>query len=259
MRAVNLIPAEQRGGAPVGVGRSQGAAYALLTLLAGLAVMAVLYGLAHRQVTSKTAEAASISAQAAQAHAAVSSLAPYSTFVTAQQQRTAQVAQIVDSRFDWAHVFHEFGRVIPATTSVTSLNGSIVPASTSGSSSSSAAGGSSSSASTGTSATPPGSIPTFTIAGCTTSQAAVADLLTRLHLIDGVSEVTLQSSTKAVGSSAASGSCPPGGPSFSAQVTFDPIPAAPTSTSGASTTVVVSTTSTGSAAPATNQKGVTVR
>ena len=54
MRAVNLIPAEQRGGASVGAGRSQGAAYAVLGLVAGLAVMVVLYGIARHQVTSRT-------------------------------------------------------------------------------------------------------------------------------------------------------------------------------------------------------------
>ncbi len=47
------------------------------------------------------------------------------------------------------------------------------------------------------SATPAGSVPTFTLAGCATSQAMVALTLTRLRLIDGVSEVTLQSSTQA--------------------------------------------------------------
>ncbi len=47
-----------------------------------------------------------------------------------------------------------------------------------------------------TSATPPGSVPTFTLSGCATSQSEVAQTLDRLRLIDGVSEVTLQSSTK---------------------------------------------------------------
>ena len=254
MRAVNLIPAEQRGGASVGAGRSQGAAYAVLALLAGLAVMAVLYGLAHREVNSRAAEVAAIGSQATQARSAVSSLTPYASFVTAQQQRAQEVGQIVDSRFDWAHVFHEFGRVLPVTTSVTSLQGTIVPAGTSGGSSSSSS--SSASATSGTSATPPGSVPTFTISGCATSQSAVALLLTRLHLIDGVSEVTLQSSTKASGTSASSGGCPPGGPSYTAQVTFDPIPAPSSSSSAASTTVVVSTTSTGTTAT-TSAKGAT--
>ena len=46
------------------------------------------------------------------------------------------------------------------------------------------------------SATPPGSVPTFTLGGCATSQSEVALTLQRLRLIDGVSKSTLQSSTK---------------------------------------------------------------
>ena len=215
MKAVNLIPAEQRGGASVGVGRSQGAAYAVLALLAGLAVMAVLYGVASHQVTNGTSEVAAITAQAEQAKSASAKLAPYASFVSAQEQRSQEVAQIVDSRFDWAHVFHEFGRVIPASVSVTSLSGQVTPPSANSSSAPAAASASSTSSASSTAAaagaTPAGSIPTFTLTGCATSQPAVALLLTRLRLIDGVSEVTLGSSTKSTTSgSSASGGCPPG-------------------------------------------------
>ena len=56
-----------------------------------------------------------------------------------------------------------------------------------------------------TSATPPGSVPTFTLGGCATSQSEVALTLQRLRLIDGVGDVSLKSSTKA-GSSANSSS-----------------------------------------------------
>ena len=44
MRAVNLIPSEERRGKTAGVGRSQGAAYGVLGLIAGLAILALLYG-----------------------------------------------------------------------------------------------------------------------------------------------------------------------------------------------------------------------
>jgi hypothetical protein len=42
MRAVNLIPTEQRGGTSVGGGRSEGAVYALLGVVAVVAILAVL-------------------------------------------------------------------------------------------------------------------------------------------------------------------------------------------------------------------------
>jgi hypothetical protein len=65
------------------------------------------------------------------------------------------------------------------------------------------------------------------LSGCATSQSEVALTLNRLRLIDGVSEVTLQSSTKESGSGGSAGS---GGcghyPAFAVQVAFAPLPAA---------------------------------
>jgi Tfp pilus assembly protein PilN len=249
MRAVNLIPAEQRSGASVGAGRSQGGAYAVLALAAGLAVLAVLYGSAHHDIASRKAQVATVTAQAQQAQTQAEQLAPYTSFIAMREQRTQAVDTLVDSRFDWAHVFHEFGRVLPSQASIGSLSGTIgsevatvsTPA-TSASPSPSAA-----SAAAVTSATPPGSVPTFTLAGCATSQPAVAQTLERLRLIDGVSEVTLQSS----GSSSSGGAgCPAGDPSFSATVTFDALPstaAVAAATKTATKTVSDTASATGSA------------
>ena len=131
------------------------------------------------------------------------------------------VSDLVDARFDWAHAFHELGRVLPRDASISSradgwnvgrpsvhgrrarvdtrcvprrhplrapvwCTGHRRP--------------------TATSATPPGSAPVFTLGGCATSQSEVALTLQRLRLIDGVSEVTLQSSTKSGASGGAAGS-----------------------------------------------------
>lgn len=238
MKAVNLIPSEQRGGAPVGSGRSEGAAFAVLALLFGIALLGVLYGKARHEFSSRTGEAASLTAQAQQAQAATSQLAPFTSFVALREARTQAVAQLVDSRFDWAHVFHEFGRVLPRQSSISSLTGTVgtdttasTPATTSktsSSSSSSSSGAAASAASSVASSTPPGSVPTFTIAGCASSQRAVALTLERLHLIDGVSDVSLQSSTatptQGAPSAVASGGCPSNDPVFNIQVTFEGLP-----------------------------------
>ncbi len=229
MRAVNLIPTEQRSGASVGAGRSGGGAYAVLFLAAGLAVLAGFYGLADHQISSRRAQAAAVTAKAHQTQAAAERLAPYTSFIALREQRTQAVDTLIDSRFDWAHVFHEFGRVLPLQTSISSLTGTVgtttpsAAASSSSSSSSSSTGAGASQAASVTSATPPGSVPTFTIAGCATSQPVVALTLERLRLIDGVSEVTLQSSTASSGSSSGGG-CPGHDPAFTAQITFDPLP-----------------------------------
>jgi len=258
MRAVNLIPAEQRGGAPVGLGRSGGAAYAVLALCAGVAIMAVLYGLADHQISSRRAQAASLTAKAQSAQAAAAQLAPYTSFIAMRQARTQAVAQLVDSRFDWAHAFHELGRVLPASASITSLTGTIGTGSPSGSSSSSSSSSAANASATVASATPPGSVPTFAISGCASSQAAVAETLNRLRLIDGVSSVTLQSSTKASssGSSAGavggSGACPNNSPAYNLTVIFQPLP---TATTPVATTATVAATSAGSAASASKSAG----
>ena len=58
MRAVNLIPSDQRRTVSA-AGRSGGGAYAVLAVLGGFAILAFLYGQAHRQVSDRTSRVAS--------------------------------------------------------------------------------------------------------------------------------------------------------------------------------------------------------
>jgi hypothetical protein len=268
MRAVNLIPAEQRAGAGLGAGSSEGGAYAVMAVIGGLALLAFLYGRADHQISSRRAQAATLTAQAQRAQAETSQLAPYTSFASLREQRMQAVSTLVDSRFDWAHVFHEFGRVLPVQVSVSSLQGTIAGPSTTGSTTPAAPApatpaGATPAATTPaagapgtpaaaaapavTSATPPGSVPTFTLAGCATSQPAVALMLDRLRLIDGVGSVTLQSSTKSsAGSSGAGGAgCLAGEPAYTVQIAFEALPTS--STTHAATKSAASTTSTGGA------------
>jgi hypothetical protein len=258
MRAVNLIPSEERASAGMDAGRAGGGVYAVFAILGGLAIIALLYGLAAHQISSRKAQVASLNERAQQAQARAAALAPYTSFAAMREQRTQDVAALVSSRFDWAQAFHELGRVLPSNVSLSSLDGKIsstrttsagaastAPSSSSGpsstssgssSTSSGAAGASSASAaasSTVSSATPPGSVPTFTLAGCTTSQAAVAVMLNRLHLINGVEEVTLQNATKSNSSGGGGGNCGKSAVSFAATITFDALPNVPAGGAGA--------------------------
>jgi Tfp pilus assembly protein PilN len=270
MRAVNLLPMEQRTGQSVGIGRSQGGAYAVLVLVGGIALMAFLYGEAKHQVGSRRAQVASLNEQAQQAQAAAERLAPYTSFIALRNQRMQAVETLIDSRFDWAHVMHEFGRVLPSQASISSLSGtigaagssvSVAPAATTASTPLAGAGSSAAAASV----TPPGSVPTFTLTGCATSQSTVALTLERLRLIDGVKEVTLQSSTAGTASSgggaALAGSCSGHDASFSATVSFDPLPSATAAASAAKSVSDQTGASAGtSAAPTTSTgSGVTAR
>lgn len=252
MKAVNLIPSEQRaGGGPV-TGESEGAAFIVLGLIAGLAVLAGLYGLASHEVSSRKTKVAVINAQAQATKARAEALAPYTSFKATYQQRQDAVSELVNTRFDWAHAFHELGRVMPTDASLVSVKGTIgsatgapAPAPAPSTSTSAAA------SSTVTSATPPGSVPTFILAGCATSQTEVAQTLQRLRLIDGVSGVTLQSSTKSTSGTGSTGGCPPKDPAFAMTVTFVALPT-PAATPGAgASTQSAAASSSGSASAAT--------
>jgi Tfp pilus assembly protein PilN len=254
MKAVNLITTDERRAPSIPTGRSGGGAYVVLVLLGGLAVFALLYGLADHAIGKRRSEVVSLTARAQQAQERAGALSPYTSFLQMREQRVQTVTQLVGSRFDWAQAFHELGRVLPpGKVSLASLAGTVGSGSSAGasSSSSSAASGSSASGSSVTSATPPGSIPTFALTGCAVSQAEVALMLNRLRLIDGVSEVTLQSSTKsgAGGGGGGGSSCEGGNVSFSAQVTFDALPSVSTA-GGSSSAGPASTAATPASSPA---------
>jgi len=244
MRAVNLIPGEQRQGAGGLTGRSDGGALIVLGLIGGLAALVVTYGGAHHRISSQTGEVASLTAQAGAIEVRTGRLTPYASFVAMADQRVQTVSQLVQARFDWSHALHELGRVLPAGTSLSALHGTVGPAGATSSSSSAttATAGAAGTGGTASSSTPPGSTPVFTLTGCATSQSEVAQSLQRLRLMDGASEVQLQSSTKS-GASGASGSggCPAGDPPFTAQIVFTGLPAAPAASAPGKTSASAST------------------
>jgi len=224
MKAVNLIPGDQRPGANGLAGRSGGGALIVVAMLAALAVLAFLYGKSKHDASTSRGELATANAELVADRAQVGRLAPYTTFITSAGQRTQEVSQLIASRFDWSHAFSDLGRVLPRTAALATLSGTVGAGGPGASSSAQTATAS------GTSATPPGSTPTFSLTGCATTQSQVALTLQRLRLMDGVAEVALQASTKSGGggSGTSSDSCGPNGAAFSVQVSFQPLPASPT-------------------------------
>ncbi len=248
MKAVNLIPGDQRPGAGGIAGRSGGAALIVLAMLAVLAVLAFVYGKSKHDISTSRGELATANAELTADRAQVGRFAPYTTFIASANQRAQEVSQLIASRFDWSHAFSDLGRVLPRTAALSTLSGTV------GAGGPGATSGPGAATTSATSATPPGSTPTFSLTGCATSQSEVALTLQRLRLMDGVTEVTLQASTKSGGSGASGGSpssCGPNGAAFTAQVSFQPLPAPPPApaTPGAATAAVASvSTSAGSPA-----------
>ena len=184
MKAVNLIPVEERRGSSA-AGRSGAPAYAVLGVLAVLVLMVAAWTLTGKTVNSRKAQLADVEQQATAAEAQASKLAAYSAFSDLRQKRAETVASIARSRFDWAHVMHEIARVIPPDTHLTSLSGTVSP------SAQAPNGGGQALALRGSN---PG--PAIDIVGCANGQANVSRMMSRLRLVDGVTHVTLAESTK---------------------------------------------------------------
>ena len=199
MKAVNLLPESARRSA-TGI-----AAYAVLGVL-GLALLAVtMVTLTNRQVADKRAEVARVKAEAAASEGRKGSLERYTAFSGLRAKRVETVTSLAKSRFDWAGTLRELSRTIPDGTSLSSLRGTVTPAVA-------VDGGSDP-----LRASLP--VPAIELQGCTTSQKAVARMMTAMRQISGVQRVSLSSSEKGEGASGDAG-CAAGAPVFSMTVFY---------------------------------------
>ena len=210
MRAVNLIPSEQRPGAGGTYGRSGGVAYALVGLAAGLVAMSVLWLMARHDIATSNAKVAQLGQQAQQAQAAASGLTllqqlrhdehlarerrgaarpgPLRLGPRLSRARTGPALRRLADGGDGhgldRHDGHSGGGAAAgAATGATGATGAAGAAGATG-----AAGAAGAAGGAATSATPAGSVPSLSLSGCTTSQSEVAYTLQRLALIDGVDQ-----------------------------------------------------------------------
>jgi Tfp pilus assembly protein PilN len=240
MRAVNLIPVEDRRGLRGGGSGSGAASYIVLGVLAVVVAMSAAYTLANRSVSDHRTELDSVQSQLETAQAQVQRYASYTGFTALRQKRTETVRSLAASRFDWSHALHELARTMPSNAWLTSLKGTVTPGVT-------IDGGN------GDPLRATLQKPALEILGCTTSQADVAKVISSLRRVDGVERVSLSSSQKLDQGSASgggsatastgdsgSGDCRNGNaryPQFSMTLFF----ATPTSPSGAQTASATTT------------------
>lgn len=242
MKAVNLIPsdAQRSGGAAL---KLAPATYGVLGVLVAAVVMVTLYVVSSNSVTSRQAQITSLKAQVAQAQAEASQLNTYANFVQAAQQRVQTVMGIADTRFDWHHALSELATVVPADTSLQTLNATVVPGAGNN-------GG-------GSGLRTDLSGPAFELTGCTGTQDDVASLISRFRAIPDVTRVALSSSTKsnatAKGASTTAANavgCPGNSPTFQIVIGFNPVNGAGPDgavSAGTATATSTSTSSTGGA------------
>lgn len=223
MRAINLIPRDaRRGSGIVQSGMPSGPGYLLLIGLAVALVFVTLIVTTDNTISSRRARLASLRSQLASEQALAGRLASYQRFEQLAQERAQTVRSIVQGRFDWQAAMSDLSKVVPASTALQSLSATVSP--------STSAGGAATSSLRGAI-----SAPAFDITGCTQSQDDVARLMSRLRTINGVTRVTLQSSTESTGTPSAATTSPTptsstgpatcgNGPSFHLVVFFSPLP-----------------------------------
>jgi Tfp pilus assembly protein PilN len=260
MRPVNLIPAEERRGehAPIRTGPIAYLVVGALVLVLGAVTLLVL---TDNKIADRKAKVATLQERDAVAQARAQQLAPFAQFSLAEEQRTATVRSLADSRFDWERVLQELARVLPADVWLTGLTGTV-------SSDVEIDAG----ASVDTRANISG--PALEMAGCAKGHKGVAGLLSALKDIDGVTRVGLSASERGGSGTGTSSSTTTTDASGGAATTscstrdfisefqvvaaFDaaPTPAIPAAAPDASTApATASTGSTASSAPAAGTSG----
>lgn len=181
MKAVNLIPADQRRGAGGLAGRSGGVVYVVVGTLAVIVALGVVYAFAVKSVAHRKGELAAVTAQVAQVQQQTAALAPFVNVESLRQRAASGVVSLAESRFNWPQAMSQLALALPRDVTLTSFTGT---AATDG-------GGASA---TTTSTSTGGS--TFSLAGCASSQAEVATIVSNLQEIPSVTNVSLEDATK---------------------------------------------------------------
>jgi Tfp pilus assembly protein PilN len=219
MRPVNRIPAEERPGGRRPL-RSGPLAYLLVGALAAAVIALTALVVTENQISDRQAEVTQLQAEAQRIEARAQELAPYTQFAAVREQRLETVTGLADSRFDWRRVLNELSLLLPANIQLTSLAGTASPEV-----------GLSGGAGVGMRSQIAG--PALELAGCGTSQAAIAGFVEALKDIDGVTRVGFQgSSSGGEGENATSTTSCGGGKSSTFQMVaaFDAAPVPPTET-----------------------------
>jgi Tfp pilus assembly protein PilN len=158
---------------------------ALVAVLAGVTVLVIT----NNQISDRKAEVTQLKAETAAIESQTAKLAAYTQFHNLRAQRVVTVTNLAHSRFDWERIMRELSLVLPDNVWLTNLTGTVSP--------SVQVDGS---AGIALRASVPG--PALEMVGCAPSQDAVAEFVSVLKDIDGVTRVGMQSSKLPAGAEA---------------------------------------------------------
>lgn len=185
MRAVNLIPADQRRGAGGIAGRSGGLVYVVAGGLLVVVVLGVIYAFAVKDVANKTGQLNQVTREAGLVQAQANSLQNYIQVHQLSEAKVKSVVSIAESRFNWPGAMAQIALALPSDVTFNSLTAVASNPSSAGT----AVAPSTTTASTGSS-------PTFALAGCASSQSEIATILNTLQSVPSVTNVSLSDSAK---------------------------------------------------------------
>jgi Tfp pilus assembly protein PilN len=180
MKAVNLIPTEQR--RAQATGKQNGSSYIVIGVLVTLLAMVGAYVFTSNNVKDRNSKAAAAKAQANQLEAEVAARGSFTNFADIKKTRLASVVTVATTRFDWERLMRELSRVMPEDSwlqaSDSSVTGDVE--------------GETTTTDTGTAAA---AMPKANLVGCTPDQQDVARMMVRMRQIHRVTDVQLNNSS----------------------------------------------------------------
>ena len=188
MKAVNLLPQDLRSGgnrpAPaVAAGDPEAGGPGAFIVLGALALCVVAlagYVLTSNLVKDREAKLADTTAQAEAVTRQMNALKPYADFESVANARIATVNDLATQRFDWEQALRDVSRTLPADVTLSQLSGTLSSETGTGGGASSLRGAL--------------NVPAIELQGCTAGQSDVAELMSRLRGVDGVTRVSLSKS-----------------------------------------------------------------
>jgi Tfp pilus assembly protein PilN len=183
VRAVNLLPSDLRRGGGGGGSASGAGAYALLGVLALAVVVVAAWAYTGRQVADREAEVTRLNAEAVAAETQAAGLSSYQQAVKVAATRRSAVDALLAARNDWSSRLNDVSRTVPGDVSLVTMAATAAP----GVSVDGAGINPQRAANPG---------PAIEVAGCAISQSEVAELMSRLRAMKGVTQVGLSSSEK---------------------------------------------------------------
>lgn len=176
MRAVNLIPKDERGRRSGSGGPSLSVSNALAyVVVAGLVLLlgaVTLYATTSSKISDREAEVAELEAEEAAVRTRAEALTAFTSFEARRKARQTTVVSLAESRFDWERVMRELARVIPPDVWLTQLDA----------------------VSTAAEGEAPIEGPSIQMVGCAAGHEVVGEMTEALEDIDGVTRVGLSSS-----------------------------------------------------------------